>query len=87
MIGKLFVGLDLGQRYHQVAVINAAMKLLGDPFRIKRGRAGTEALMERIKAQGARPGRPLPGQDSHLLDQRTFARHTWTNTPGPTVST
>ena len=24
--------------------------------------------------------RPLPGQDLHLLDQRTFARRTWTNT-------
>src|SRR5262249_18503533 len=28
-----------------------------------------------------RPGRPLPGQDSHLLEQRTFARRTWTRTP------
>jgi hypothetical protein len=27
-----------------------------------------------------RPGRPLPGQDLHLLEQRTFARHTWTRT-------
>ncbi len=27
-----------------------------------------------------RPGRPLPGQDSHLLEQRTFARRTWTTT-------
>jgi transposase len=55
MIGKVFVGLDLGQRYHQVAVINAAMKLLGEPFRIKRGRAGIEELMECVRAQGARP--------------------------------
>ena len=29
----------------------------------------------------ARPGRPLPGQDLHLLEQRAFARHTWTTTP------
>jgi len=28
-----------------------------------------------------RPGRPLPGQDFHLLEQRTFARRTWTPTP------
>ena len=29
-----------------------------------------------------RPGRPLPGQDSHLLDQRAFySRRTWTSTP------
>ena len=27
-----------------------------------------------------RSGRPLPGQDLHLLEQRTLARHTWTNT-------
>jgi len=27
-------------------------------------------------------GRPLPGQDSHLLEQRTFARHTWSGTAG-----
>ena len=25
----------------------------------------------------ARPGRSLPGQDFHLLETRTFARHTW----------
>jgi len=29
----------------------------------------------------SRPGRPLPGQDFHLLEQRTFARRTWTSTP------
>jgi hypothetical protein len=28
-----------------------------------------------------RPGRPLPGQDSHLLGQCTFARHTWSASP------
>ncbi len=28
-----------------------------------------------------RSGRPLPGQDSHLLEQLTFARRTWTSTP------
>ncbi len=28
-----------------------------------------------------RPGRPLPGQDFHLFEQRTLSRHTWTNTP------
>ncbi len=28
-----------------------------------------------------RSGRPLPGQDLHLLEQRAFARHTWTSTP------
>ncbi len=27
-----------------------------------------------------RPRRPLPGQGLHLLEQRTFARHTWTTT-------
>ena len=27
-----------------------------------------------------RLGRPLPGQDFHLLEQRAFARHTWTIT-------
>ena len=27
-----------------------------------------------------RPGRPVPGQDFHLLEQRAFARHTWTTT-------
>ncbi|MCK5617763.1 MAG: IS110 family transposase [Candidatus Krumholzibacteria bacterium] len=55
MIGKLFVGLDLGQRFHQVAVINAAMELVVEPFRIKRGREGIEALMGRVKGQGAGP--------------------------------
>jgi len=55
MIGKLFVGLDLGQRFHQVAVINASMELVVEPFRIKRGREGVEVLMGRVKGQGARP--------------------------------
>ena len=27
-----------------------------------------------------RSGRPVPGQDLHLLEQRAFARHTWTTT-------
>ncbi|MCD4726073.1 MAG: transposase [Pirellulales bacterium] len=27
-----------------------------------------------------RPGRPLPGQDFHLLEQQTFSRRTWTRT-------
>jgi transposase len=56
MIGKLFVGLDLGQRFHQVAVVNGAMDLVVAPFRIKRGRDGIEALLERVKAQGAETG-------------------------------
>ena len=29
------------------------------------------------------PKRPLPGQDSHLLEQRALARHTWAGTPKP----
>lgn len=53
MIGKLFVGLDLGQRFHQVAVINGAMELVAKPFRIKRGREGIDELMDRMQAQGA----------------------------------
>ncbi len=33
-----------------------------------------------------RPGRPLPGQDFHLLEQRVFARHTWTTSPVETMA-
>ena len=36
--------------------------------------------MDLIRCIATRPGRPLPGQDSHLLEQRTFARHTWSVT-------
>ena len=34
---------------------------------------GTRGIATRL-------GRPLPGQDSHLLDQRTFARRAWRST-------
>ena len=31
----------------------------------------------------SRPGRPLPGQDPHLLERHTFARHTWSASACP----
>jgi hypothetical protein len=36
VIGKLFAGLDLGQRFHPVAVISPATALAIDRFRIER---------------------------------------------------
>jgi hypothetical protein len=54
--------------------------------------AGDAGQVQKAKKSGKRSppvagiatrlGRPLPGQDSHLLDLRTFARHTWSATPG-----
>src|SRR5436309_13386797 len=47
------------------------------PLKVRRDRFAASATA----GIATRPGRPLPGQDSHLLDQRTFySRRTWTST-------
>jgi transposase len=52
MSGKLYVGMDLGKSFHQVAVVNDRKESVGFPFRIKRGRVGVEELLAQLKARG-----------------------------------
>jgi len=61
----------LGETRRSVSVDNYT----GEDLRFNRFVAST------IAGIATRPGRPLPGQDSHLLDQRTFSRRTWTTSP------
>jgi hypothetical protein len=42
--------------------------------------ASTALLPPQPLGIATRLGRPLPGQDFHLLEQRTFSRRTWTST-------
>jgi transposase len=44
--------MDLGKRFHQVAVIDAMKAVVLGSFRVRRGRAGVIALLERLKAIG-----------------------------------
>ena len=44
---------------------------------------GFDYIVNSVAARiAARPGRPLPGQELQLLEQRTFARCTWATTGG-----
>ena len=60
---------------------------LSGPFRTKAITGGT-LYQQTLMLNGpdflppTRPGRPLPGQDFHLLELCTFARRTWTSTTG-----
>jgi transposase len=47
---RVFVGIDLGGRYHQVQVTGAEGERLGRSFRVARGRAGLQALRGGVAA-------------------------------------
>ena len=55
MSRKLWVGMDLGKRFHQVAIVNATLMLEAETFRIPRGRAGIEAFFRQARLLGAGP--------------------------------
>jgi transposase len=55
MSRKLYAGVDLGQRFHQVAVVDQEEELVGEPFKIERGRLGIEALLGVFRTLGSRP--------------------------------
>lgn len=48
-------GVDLGKGFHQVAMVDERKERVGEPYRIGRGRAGTELVLKRAKLCGARP--------------------------------
>lgn len=50
---KHYAGIDLGQRFHQVAVVDEAGKAVREPFRIGRGRRGVESLIEQAGVEMA----------------------------------
>ena len=55
MARTLYVGIDLGKGFHQVAVVDERKERLGEPFRIGRGRSGVELMLKRLRLCGARP--------------------------------
>jgi transposase len=54
MAGTLYVGIDLGKGFHQVAMVDGRKERVGEPYRIGRGRAGAELVLKRAKLCGAR---------------------------------
>jgi hypothetical protein len=50
---KYYVGIDLGSRFHQVAVVDQHSGLVRPSFRIGRGRGGVELLLPRWACRGA----------------------------------
>jgi len=55
MASTLYVGIDLGKGYHQVAVVDGRKEEVGRPFRIRRGSAGVEVLLGQLRLLGAQP--------------------------------
>jgi len=50
MSATYFVGIDLGGRFHQVAVVDEQGRHVRPSFRIGRGRQGIEELLDRVEA-------------------------------------
>ena len=55
MAGTLYVGMDLGKGFHQVAVVDERKEGVGTPFRVNRGSRGIELLFKQLKLYGAKP--------------------------------
>jgi transposase len=49
---KRYAGIDLGQRFHQVAVVDGSGQTVARSFRIGRGRRGVEQLVAGCRADG-----------------------------------
>lgn len=59
MSTRVFVGVDLGGRFHQVQVTRESGERLGKSFRIGRGRAGLAALRAGLAKIGERDAEPV----------------------------
>jgi len=55
MSAKVYVGMDLAQQRHQVAVVNARSERIGQLFEVGRGREGIEELLERLSFAASDP--------------------------------
>ncbi len=58
------------------SLVHRANRVLSAP-----PRAIDVCVVREVRLIAPRPGRPLPGQGLHLLEQRTLSRHTWAGTP------
>ncbi len=71
MSQRVFVGIDLGGRFHQVQVTRENGERLGKSFRIGRGRAGLEALrsgLTQLGEAGAEPVYTIEATQSYWLE-------------------
>jgi len=53
MNAKYYVGIDLGSRFHQVAVVDQQSGVVRPSFRIGRGRRGVELLLSTLGVPGS----------------------------------
>lgn len=51
MAGTLYVGMDLGKRFHQIAVVDERKEAVGTPFRVNRGSRGIEQLLRQLQLE------------------------------------
>jgi len=49
MPARIYVGIDLGKSFHQVAALNAERSVVIPTFRIERGRGGLDEMVERLR--------------------------------------
>lgn len=55
MAGTLYVGMDLGKGFHQVAVVDEHKEPVGTAFRVNRGSRGIEMFFRQLKLYGVGP--------------------------------
>ncbi|MDH3215276.1 MAG: hypothetical protein OEN01_03175 [Candidatus Krumholzibacteria bacterium] len=53
-MSKLYAGIDLGLRFHQVVLVDTNGQRLGQPLQIGRGRRGIEQLLAHAPVSAAR---------------------------------
>jgi transposase len=66
----VFVGIDIAQKEHRVAVLGAEGEALGRSFSVEASRSGFEALLERLRKRDATPDRSVVGLEAtgHLWE-------------------
>jgi len=67
---EVFVGIDIAQKEHRVAVLGAEGEALGRSFSVEASRSGFEALLERLRKRDATPDRSVVGLEAtgHLWE-------------------
>jgi transposase len=59
MSGRVYAGIDLGGRFHQVQLTGPTGERLGAGFRIERGRSGVAQLQAQIRRQAGEDAEPV----------------------------